>query len=69
MKLRKRIFERLPLMGEEVPSSWNVKLNNEFHFTNDRQLLNQRKQGIPFYEGKMIHQYDAFYAVPQFLDC
>lgn len=43
-----------------------MKLNNEFHYTNDRHLFNTNGHGIPLYEGKMIHQYDAFYAAPQF---
>ncbi|MCI0581211.1 MAG: N-6 DNA methylase, partial [Chloroflexi bacterium] len=60
-----KIYGENPLFGEES-DWWGVKLNNEFHFTNDRHLLNQRGDGLPFYEGKMIHQYDAFYAPPQF---
>ena len=64
-QVTEQIYGDWPLMGEET-ASWNVKLNNEFHFTNDRQRLNQQKRGLPFYEGKMIHQFDAFYAEPQF---
>jgi hypothetical protein len=61
-----KIFDEKPFLGNSIEGSWNVRLNNEFHFTNDRHLLNQRRQGVPFYEGKMIHQYDAFYDEPQF---
>ena len=60
------LYNNQPLLGETVDSNWNFRLSNEFHFTNDRALLNQNGLGIPFYEGKMIHQYDAFYAAPQF---
>ncbi len=45
---------------------WNVRFNREFDFANDRHLLNEQGTGLPFYEGKMIHQYDAFYAPPQY---
>ncbi len=61
-----RIYGEHPLMGDTVGATWNIKLNNEFHFTNDRQLLNQEHHGYPFYEGKMIHQFDAYFAKPQF---
>src|SRR5204862_6206710 len=59
-------YDAWPLLGENAEISANVELNNEFHFTNDRHLRTQRNEGLPFYEGKMIHQYDAFYARPQF---
>jgi hypothetical protein len=61
-----RIYDEQILLGEKVKEGWNVKLNNEFHFTNDRHLLNQQGQGLPLYEGKMIHQFDAYFAKPQF---
>jgi hypothetical protein len=61
-----QIYGARPLMGEKLAESWSVKLNNEFHFTNDRHRLNQQAKGMPFYEGKMIHQFDAFFADPQF---
>lgn len=56
----------LPLLGEELPGAWNLKLNREFDMTNDRHLFNQKQKGYPLYEGKMIHQFDAYFAKPQF---
>src|SRR5258708_2495701 len=52
-------------LGGEVPM-WSVKFTSEFHITNDRGLFNTSGHGLPLYEGKMIHQYDAFYGKPQF---
>ncbi|MCC7449103.1 MAG: hypothetical protein IT324_16920 [Anaerolineae bacterium] len=34
--------------------------------TNDRDLFNTFGNGFPLYEGKMIHQYDAYYEKPRF---
>jgi hypothetical protein len=61
-----KIYDEVPLLAQRNEAGWNVRLNNEFHFTNDRHLFNQRGNGIPLYEGKMIHQYNAYYAAPQF---
>ncbi len=59
------VFSDHPLMGEES-DVWNVKLSNEVHFTNNRDLLNQRGEGLPLFEGKTIHQFDASYGEHQF---
>jgi hypothetical protein len=61
-----KLYANTPLLSERGQYIWNIRLNQEFNFTTDRHLLNQKQQGIPFYEGKMIHQYDAFYAAPHF---
>jgi hypothetical protein len=34
--------------------------------TNDRSLFNTTGQGLPLYEGKMIHQFDAYFTQPQY---
>jgi len=52
-------------LGGEVPL-WSVRFNRQFDMANDRRLLNPHGKGIPLYEGKMIHQYNAFYEDPQF---
>lgn len=61
-----KIYGEWPLLGEQIDGVWNVKLTNEFHMTNDRHLFNTKGEGLPLYEGKMIHQYDAFYGEAQF---
>ena len=43
-----------------------MKFAAEFHMTNDRHLFNTARRGLPLYEGKMIHQFDAFYGEPQY---
>ncbi len=49
-----------------VPLPWSIRLNREFDMANDRALLNTAGQGVPLCEGKMIHQYDAFFELPQY---
>ena len=63
-EVTRKIYE-FPSCGDESQTWW-LKLNNEFHFTNNRDLLNQTQSGYPLFEGKMIHQFDAAYAAPQF---
>ena len=64
-EIASKIYSGHPLLGEET-DAWNIKLNREFDMTNDRNLFNTRGEGLPLYEGKMIHQYDAFFAEPQY---
>ncbi len=64
--IAERIYNGWPLLGEEVPDTWNVKFTREFDMTNDRDLFNTQGRGLPLYEGKMIHQFDAFYGEPRF---
>jgi hypothetical protein len=60
------IYGDWPLIGEIVPEKWSVKFTNEFHMTNDRHLFNVQASGLPLYEGKMIHHFDAMYGEPQY---
>jgi hypothetical protein len=54
-----------PLLSDEG-HGWNVRLNNEFHMTNDRHLFNSVSGAIAVYNGRMIHQYNASYAPHEF---
>lgn len=65
-EIAEKIYGTHPTLGETVEGSWSVKFTSEFHITNDRELFNTRRLGLPLYEGKMIHQYDAFYDAPRF---
>ncbi len=65
-EVSEKVYGEQPLLGEVKEAGWNIKFNNEFHFTNDRHRLNQSESGIPLYEGKMIHQFDPDYAAPKF---
>ncbi len=59
---------RFPLLGEQIAGVWNLRLNNEFHMTNDSYLFKTQpaKGHLPLYEGKMIHQFDANFAEPRY---
>ncbi|HOR46583.1 MAG TPA: Eco57I restriction-modification methylase domain-containing protein, partial [Caldisericia bacterium] len=59
---------KYPLLGDEIPDKWNVKLATEFHMTNDSYLFKTEPGPgrLPLYEGKMIHQFDHKYAKPKY---
>ncbi|MBX7215087.1 MAG: hypothetical protein K1X39_13830, partial [Thermoflexales bacterium] len=59
---------RFPLLGEKVEGTWNLRLTREFDMTNDSHLFKTEpgKGRLPLYEGKMIHQFDAFFAEPRY---
>jgi hypothetical protein len=61
-----RIYADHPLLGTHVPDRWNVKLTSEFNMTTARDLFNTKRIGLPLYEGKMIHQYDAYFKAPEY---
>lgn len=60
-----RIYDGHPLLGEEVPSIWNLRFATEFHMTNDSHLFNEEQDGLPVWEGKMVHQFDCHFAKPR----
>jgi len=55
---------RFPLLGEKLEGVWNLSLTAEFHMTSDSHLFRvEAGPGhLPLYEGKMIHQFDAYFA-------
>ncbi|MBI1258033.1 MAG: N-6 DNA methylase [Chloroflexi bacterium] len=61
-EIAEKLYADHPLIGSRQLNSWNIKLTAEFHMTNDRYLFNTIQKGLPLYEGKMIHQFDAFFA-------
>jgi SAM-dependent methyltransferase len=61
-----RIYADRPVLGDDLPSAWNLKLSQEIHSTNDRDIFNTERRGLPLREGKHINQYDAFYSEPRF---
>jgi hypothetical protein len=50
---------KFPLLGEDLPNTWNLKLTAEFHMTNDSHLFkaDHVKDSWPLFEGKNIHQF------------
>ncbi len=61
-----KIYSNWPLIGEDIPGIWQPRLAQEFHMSGDSDLFYQEQIGLPLYEGKMIHQFDAFFAAPRF---
>ena len=59
--ITEQIYGSWSLIGEALSDTWNVKFNREFDMTNDRHLFNTKQHGLPLYEGKTIHQFDAFF--------
>ena len=57
-----------PFLREKINDTWNISLSNEFHMTNDSHLFktSKTKNSLPLYEGKMIWQFDAYYAEPKY---
>ena len=60
-----KIYGEWQTFGDEIESTWNAKFTREFDMTNDRALFTN-KRGLPLYEGKMIHQFDAYFAEPSY---
>jgi Alw26I/Eco31I/Esp3I family type II restriction m6 adenine DNA methyltransferase len=57
-----------PLLGDDVEGTWKFKINREFDMTNDSRYFKTTPDAntLPLYEGKMIWQFDAHYALPRF---
>ena len=64
-QVTEKIYGNLSVVGDEI-DNWTIKFWREFDMTNARHLFNQIKQGVSLYEGKMIHQFDAYFAEPRF---
>ena len=66
-----RIMEkmlRFPLLGEELPNTWNVSFRQELNMTSDSDLFHDAPAPgrLPLYEGKMIWQFEHGYAPPRY---
>lgn len=60
---------KFPLLGEELPDTWNIKLKQgDFNMTSDSYLFKTEPGPgrLPLYEGKMIHQFDHQFAKPKY---
>lgn len=64
--IAEKIYNGWPLLGEKLPDLWSLQFTREFDMANDAHLFNQHGIGLPLYEGKMIHQFDAFFAEPRY---
>ncbi|MEZ4671279.1 MAG: DUF559 domain-containing protein [Anaerolineae bacterium] len=50
--------------GEDL--TWTLQFAREFDMANDAHLFNEHQNGLPLYEGKMIHQFNADFAEPRY---
>ncbi len=59
---------KYPLLGEKLENTWNLKLTNEFHMTNDSHLFktSSSKGRLPLFEGKIIHQFTHTWGEPKY---
>lgn len=64
-EIAEKVYGDWPLIGQQT-GIWDVKFIREFDMTNDRNLFNKKGEGLPLYEGKMIHQFDAYFSKPQY---
>ncbi len=61
-----KIYNDWPLIGSESDDIWQLKFSYEFHMSGDGEKFNQQQLGLPLYEGKMVHQFNAYFAKPRF---
>ncbi|MCI0709397.1 MAG: N-6 DNA methylase [Chloroflexi bacterium] len=59
-QVAERVYGDLPYLEDQGDDLWDVRFGTELHMTNDRDRFNQLGNGLPLYEGKMIHQYDSY---------
>lgn len=59
---------RFPLLGEQRPGEWNLRLCQEFNMTTDSHLFKTEPgpERLPLWEGKQFHQFDANFAKPRY---
>ena len=60
-----KIFACGPLLGADVPGAWSIHFAQELNMTTDSRLFNEAGEGLRLYEGKLMHQYDAYWEEPQ----
>ncbi len=65
--LAKKFF-RLPPFGDVREDTWNVRLQREFHITDDANLYHPTfaKGMVPLVEGKAIHQFKYPFSEPRY---
>ena len=59
-----QIYNKLFKFPTFRSASWNLKVTQELHMTNDKKNFNDTNIGPPLYEGKMIHMFTHKLAQP-----
>jgi hypothetical protein len=60
---------KFPLLGEQIPNRWNLRLAREFDMTNDSRRLFRTEPGenrVPLVQGSMFHQFEINFARPKY---
>jgi hypothetical protein len=65
-ELVEKFFSGFPTLGEVIADKWNIRPSQELNMTTDSNLFHSNSSGLPLYEGKMFHQFDAFFAAPRY---
>ena len=65
-EITKKIYDDWTLLGDDIDGLWRLRFTQELNMTSDRHLFNRAQRGLPLYEGKMIHQFDPYFAKPRY---
>jgi len=65
-EVTKKIYDDWTLLGNVIDGLWRLRFTQELNMTSDRHLFNKAQRGLPLYEGKMTHQFDAYFAKPRY---
>ena len=68
LQVAKRMLAH-PVLGSQVAGSWSLRLEREFHMTDDREkhFRNEPAPGrFPLWEGKQLHQFNADFSAPRY---
>jgi hypothetical protein len=65
-EITEKIYDDWTLLGDDTGGLWKLRFTQELNMTSDRHLFNRAQRGLPLYEGKMIHQFDAYFAKPHY---
>lgn len=68
--IAKKIYGKFKLIGDYSDKKvWNIDFHREFHMTDDSDIFNIEKNGLPLIEGKNIWQFDSnFSEIQYFID-
>ena len=65
-ELEVKIFEKMSQFPILSDSKWGLVFQREFNMTDDAPLFNTKGNGVPLYEGKMIHQFTHTFKKPRY---
>lgn len=68
LQVAKRMLAH-PVLNSQVAGSWSLRLEREFHMTDDREkhFRNEPAPGrFPLWEGKQLHQFNADFSTPRY---